>query len=272
MVTGCSEAVADPTVFEIDLPNTGGLQISGLMYGELAADCPVVVMMHGRGDSPADPLQREGAEYLSRRLGVAVLCLAMYGDAADTPNTRRLLDCTLATHVADFGVVVEHLRTVVKASKIFGVGHSYGGATILGSDKALDGAVLWDPSHGQLWQDRCAYTEADTEGHWEGDLWMWNDEDGLPLSRAMVETDMTLGDTSALAATQAYPLLIVSATGSNAVLKRYNRRYWQAAVVAGRDTTLVGLRGASHNFDDSKAIQANLYERTAAWLERQLHG
>jgi len=247
------------------------LCISGQLYGELATDCPVVVMMHGRGDSPADPLQRDGAQYLHRKLGVAVLCLAMYGDAANTPNTRRLLDCTLATHVADFGVVVEYMRTVIKASKIAAVVHSYGGPTVLRSDKELDAVVLWDPSHGQYWRDRRAYTEADTEGHWEGDVWVWN-EPGLPISRAMIDGDMALGDTSALAAAQAYPLLIVSATGSNAVLKRYNRRYWQAAVAAGRDATLVGLRGASHNFDDSKAIQTNLYERTAAWLERQLHG
>src|SRR3989344_4946293 len=56
---------------------------------------------------------------------------------------RKLSECTLKIHTIDTNTVVKHFKK--KYRKIFLVGHSYGGLTILQSDvSGVSGLVLWD--------------------------------------------------------------------------------------------------------------------------------
>ena len=142
-------AIKEKTVF-FDLPHAKGLRIKGILRGEFAG--PLAVMMHGRPGSGNELLQYLGARYLHGR-GISTLRLFMYGSE---PRTRNVADCTLQTHVDDFEAVIRKLREQ-NAAQIFAIGHSYGGLTILKSTAKLDGAVLWDPSHGLWWaEDRDA--------------------------------------------------------------------------------------------------------------------
>ncbi|HSX05930.1 MAG TPA: alpha/beta fold hydrolase [Candidatus Saccharimonadales bacterium] len=266
-------AVDKQGTVEIALPDTDGLHISGQLYGALDPDQPIVVMMHGRPGDPLEPLQINGANYLYNQLGLASLRLAMYNNYVDEPGTRRLVDCTLETHVDDFETVVGYLRGVVGVSQIFAVGHSYGGLTILKSTERLAGAALWDPSHGSFWRD---HRVAELNGYWVGDLWIpydaeeWipYDAEDLPLGRAMVEADYALGDTSTLAG-KPYPLFIASAIGRDASLSKYNRRYAAAATAAGTSVKLVTI-DAGHQFDETEEKRWELYKKTGKWLQEQI--
>src|SRR5262245_48601395 len=130
----CYQAVREETLI-IDLPKTKGLKIKGILRGSLKG--PLVVMMHGRPGSGNELLQYLGARYLYEK-GFSSLRLFMNDFE---PNTRNLLDCTLDTHVGDFDVVIKYLRTQ-KVPKVFALGHSYGGITVLTAQEKLDAIVL----------------------------------------------------------------------------------------------------------------------------------
>ena len=130
----------------INLPD--GKKIHGILRGSLTDNSPVLVMMHGRPGSGNELLQYLGAHYLYEK-GITTLRLSMYDFGSDY---RNLLDCILDTHIADFDTVVRYLRES-NVEKVFAAGHSYGGLTILGSKAKLDGAILWDPTHGLAWHD-----------------------------------------------------------------------------------------------------------------------
>lgn len=242
----------------IDLPGSGGLKIRGVLRGSL--DDPLVVMMHGRPGDEDSALMYVGAAYLHQQ-GFSVLRLAMYGYE---PEARDLVDCTLDTHVTDFETVVRHLRGD-GVRTVFAVGHSYGGLTILKSAAALDGAVLWDPSHGLAWQGEIA-------ARWRG-----NDVtrrlDGLAIhlagkgyvySEEADRLDLELGDTTTSAAGKGYPLKVISADRNIGILTGLGERY---AAAADEPKAWVEIPGAGHNFAESDAIMVRLFDETASWFK-----
>ena len=245
----------------IDLPGSGGLKLYSWLRGSL--DRPVVVIMHGRHGGANNTLPYLGARFLTER-GFATLRLAMYGYGE---GARDQFDCTLDTHVADFDAVVDYLRRQ-GVKTIYGVGHSYGGLTIIKSKAKLDGAALWDPSHGLAWQPPIAdswltharYKKVD------GMLVMLN-ASGAVLSQTADDYDEAMGDTTQWAAGKGYPLKIISADHSHGILTELNERY-----IAAADTPKahVVIDGAGHGFDESDAIMGKLFEETANWFEQQL--
>jgi len=62
-------------------------------------------------------------------------------------DCRNLTECTIDTHATDLTTVINYFKN--KYSKIFLVGHSLGGPSILFSDPSnVTAIVLWDPSFG----------------------------------------------------------------------------------------------------------------------------
>jgi hypothetical protein len=145
------------------------------------------------------------ARYLFEK-GISSLRLFMYDFS---PNTRNLLDCTLETHVEDFDAVIAELRNR-GGKKIFGVGHSFGGITILRSDSKLDGAVLWDPTHGLFWAEHPASDENFPEII-KDNIIIGTSGYAYIRSLRADEQKNKMGDTTKWAANKDYPLMIVSA-------------------------------------------------------------
>lgn len=250
----------EKTLF-IDLPKTDGLRIKGILRGSLKQ--PLVVMMHGRPDSGNSLLQYLGARYLYER-GVASLRLFMY----DTkPKTRNLLDCTLQTHVGDFEIVVRYLQEH-NVPKIFGVGHSYGGITILLSKVKLDGAVLWDPSHGSYWGEmRGKRYENEFPEKTVEDIVIGLSGKGYIFPKIMDEQDNKLGDTSKLAAHKGYPLKLIAA--GKGAMADLGKRYIDAA---DEPKQFVEIAEAGHSFYDSDEVMLRLFEETTSWFEDIVSG
>lgn len=243
----------EETMF-FDLPKADGLRIKGILRGGL--DQPVAVMLHGRPGNGNELLQYSGARFLAAH-GIATLRLSLYDFE---PQTRDLMDCTLETHADDFTVVTQALREK-GVPRIFGIGHSYGGLTILRSQVELDAAVLWDPSHGLWWQenkgDSTKYPEKRVGEYIIGTAGcMW----AYPATAK--EYDEKLGDTSAWAR-KPYPLQVISA--GNGKLADLGERYYQ---VAAEPKSHVVIPGAGHGFEESDEVLRQLLTETYHWLAK----
>ncbi|MEO6761223.1 MAG: alpha/beta hydrolase [Candidatus Saccharimonadales bacterium] len=244
----------DEELVRIDLPGTKNLHIEGILRGSY--DHPLVIMMHGRPGGGNGLLQYLGARYLYEQ-GFASLRLSMY---SFEPNTRDLLDCKLQTHVDDFETVVDYVRQQ-GTKTVFGAGHSYGGLTILKSKAQLDGAVLWDPSHGNYWTE---HSEPDPEFPEKtvGDIVVGLAGHGYVVSSAMNQADFAMGDTTTWAAGKGYPLEIISAEKGE--LAQLGKRYIE---VADEPKRQVVVGGAHHSFQDSDEVTMELFKQTADWLK-----
>ncbi len=249
------QATEEKTIY-FDLPQTDGLKIKGILRGDLAG--PLAVMMHGRPGNGNALLQYLGARYLHQH-GISTLRLYMYDFE---PDTRNLMDCSLDTHAADFEAVIHQLREQT-AGQLFAIGHSYGGLTILKSTAALDGAVLWDPSHGLWWQEQrdAAFADKFPEvvvGNYvigtAGAGWMY--------PTAAKAHDEHLGDTSGLAA-KPYPIEVISA-GKGALVD-LGERY---AAAANEPKRHIIIKNAGHSFEESDDVMLELFEETLSWLAK----
>lgn len=252
----------DHDVF-IDLPHADGLQMRAVMRGDYAQ--PVVLLVHGRPGDGNGTLQYTYARELSK-YGIASLRVWLYDFL---PNTRNLLDATLEDNAADLETAATFLREN-QAPRVFGVGHSYGGLALLASNVTLDAAVLWDPTHGevfrrppqgpkqQILRDYGEYTEVES-----GDYVITVTGKGDVKTRAMRDHDKALGDTSDYAAHKGYPLKVIGA--ERGIMNDLGARYVAAA---DEPKQHVVLPGATHNFLQSDAVTQQLFDETTEWLQK----
>jgi dienelactone hydrolase len=247
-----------------DLPHTDGLQAEGKLLGEL--DRPVVVIMHGRpGNINMEPYY-QFSRYVYEELGMSALRLAMY---SFSDRTRNLLDCTLATNIADFEAVVAGLYEQ-GAEDVAAVGHSYGAAAALGSRANLFALSAWDSFHGSYLQDNKTSEGPSSSEVVEGEYVIGRPGNGWMYSATNLAHDMELGDTSHWAANHDYSTQIISA--GKGALQPYNKRYYQAGLEAGKPIRHDVIPGASHGFADSDAVMDKLFKTTGDFLAASHHG
>ncbi len=237
-----------------NLPHTSGLRIRGILRGGL--DKPLVVIMHGRPGSGNELLPYLAARFLFEN-GYSCLRLFMYDFE---PNTRDLLDCTLDTHVDDFDTVISELRKR-KVPKIFAVGHSYGGITILKSHAKLDGAILWDPTHGLVFRESHEGNKKYPEKT-IGNIVIGTAGPGyINGSLAAIKLDKKLNDTTSWAAGKGYPLKIIAA--GMGIMAHLGKKYFEAA---DDPKEYVVIDEAHHQFEDSDSVVFRLFEETLDWI------
>jgi hypothetical protein len=243
----------------LDIPLRDGKKLNAILRGELDHNKPIVIMMHGRPGSSNELLQYLGARYIGEH-EITTLRLAMYDFGS---NYRRLLDCTLATHMADFEDVVSYLRAQ-GMMEIFALGHSYGGITILGSNAQLDGAILWDPSHGLAWyNDNPDFYSPDFPEETFGDIIVGTGGYGYINSKEQDEYDKALGNTTDWAKDKSYPMkFILAAAGP---LAAYAKRYYD---VASEPKALVEIKDAHHQFEDNDEVTERLFAETVVWIKQ----
>lgn len=240
---------------KIDLPD--GKKIHGILRGSLTDGSPVIVMMHGLPGEGNELLQYLGARYLYDH-GFSTLRLYMYDFGQEY---RDLLDCTLETHIADFETVVQYLRDNA-VGKVFALGHSYGGITILGSKVQLDAAVMWDASHGLAWQDQDPRWTNDFPEVSYQNMTIGVAGQGYVMPRLMDENNKKLGDNTEWAAHKGYPIKFI--TAGEGMLVEYARHYYE---VADEPKAYVIIEGASHQLDDSDDIMEQLFHETSDWFD-----
>ncbi len=256
MTKFCYQAVEEQIIY-IDLPDSEGLKIKGILRGKLAN--PLVVMMHGLPGTGNRLLQYLGARYLYEH-GFNSLRLFMYDFDV---RTRNLIDCTLQNYADDFDEVISYLRKK-GVKRLFATGHSYGGLTILKSQANLDGAVLWDPSHGSFWSEhRDDKYNLEYPTITAGDIVIGIGGYGYIVPKRLDKENHTMGDTSEWSARKGYPLKLIAA-GKGAV-SDLGQKYIDAA---NPPKEYKEITNAAHSFDDSDEIMLQLFDETVSWFER----
>lgn len=130
----------------ISIPKTK-YKIYAKQYGSL--DRPVVIFVHGLTGHMDEHLFFNGARYFYQQ-GISSFRFNLYGAEDDE---RNLTDCTLQTHAHDLNIVINYLQTQ-KVKKLFAIGHSYGGPTILlANHNKFDAIVFWDASYNYRLDD-----------------------------------------------------------------------------------------------------------------------
>jgi len=243
----------------LDITLRDGKKIRAILRGELTKETPVMIMMHGRPGSSNELLQYLGAHYISER-GITTLRLSMYEFGE---QYRNLVDCTLNTHIQDFEDVIDYLRDV-GVGHIFALGHSYGGITIMGSDAQLDGAVLWDPSHGLAWLDDSPdFTNDNYPEKTVGDIVIGTGGHGYIKSLQQDAYDKSLGDTTSWAENKKFPMKFILASAGP--LAKYAKQYYDAAA---EPKAIVEIKEAHHQFLDSDEVVEKLFDETVEWVKR----
>lgn len=236
---------------EVKIRTRDGKTIYGMLRGNLRR--PVIVFVHGLTGHMDEHTYYDGVRFFERH-GFSSFRFNLY----DWRKGARLLhECTLQTHADDLDRIIEWLRDH-SARKVFVIGHSYGGPTILRSRRRnFDAVVLWDPSYGHS----LTFTGAKYVKGLKGSIAIWGI--GYLIGNAMVREarQMTARKSEGLIRGIHVPIKIIAA-GKGELLKG-SKRYYAAA---NPPKAFAIIRGADHNFN-YEGNQESLFRETLAWLK-----
>ena len=225
-------------------------QIYGLLRGSLKR--PLVVFVHGLTGGMNEHQFFNGARYFEK-MGFSSFRFNLYGWEK---NARKLHECTLVTHAEDLDKVISYFRRR-GVRKVFVVGHSYGGKTILMSKgRKFDAAILWDPSHN--------FSPLFTKTKYIPSLKGYVDlggSFGILVGKRMVEEEKKFPWKEKIQ-TIGIPVKIICA--GKGILVRGCKAYYKHAPDP-KELTVVAQ--ASHCFDE-EGTEGKLFEETARWFKR----
>ena len=116
----------------------------------------VIVIGHGLTGHIDEALHHYAKTFFIKDGNAHVARLSFY--SADE-NARNLSECTVDTHARDLNQLVAHLSQ--KYSKVFYVGHSYGGLTALLANPDVVATCFWDSTYlPAFWDTEAQYNEA----------------------------------------------------------------------------------------------------------------
>ncbi|NQV89686.1 MAG: alpha/beta hydrolase [Parcubacteria group bacterium] len=218
---------------------------------------PLVIIVHGLGTGITEGLYEQAQRWFTEN-GYATYLFGLYGWQKDA---RQLINCTLEIHSADLDKVVEHFRRK-GINKIYAVGHSFGGPTILRSKKQrFDAVAVWDPSYDLSFTKKSyGMPGGEYVNQLDGYLMPWGIN--VLIGRAMAEESDQL-DWAAIPKTFHVPLKIIVA--GDGVLVSGCQKYFASA---NKPKQLSVLKGATHFFNDSQKMRERLFKLTSKWFEK----
>lgn len=124
----------------IKIPLENKKHIYGILRGSLSN--PLVIFVHGFTGHKDEHQFFNGARFFEKN-NFSSFRFDLYNWHKDA---RKLEDCTLSLHGQDLDTVVEYFKDK-GVKKIFVIGHSFGGVSVLLSKKrSFDALVFWDSS------------------------------------------------------------------------------------------------------------------------------
>ena len=138
---------------DISFPTGDGKTIYGSFNASQKKTCRgLIIYAHGLPSSRDDHTYLQSARMFAK-LGYDCLRISFYDWR---PNARCLTDCDISTHAHDLETTIK--RYAKKYDKIYLIGHSWGGLTIVNTDRTGIAAIsLWDPSYNPpFWWPLCS--------------------------------------------------------------------------------------------------------------------
>lgn len=234
---------------EIKIPLEKKKYIYGILRGSL--DKPLVIFVHGFPGFKNEHQFFNASRFFEKN-GFSAFRFDLYSWMADA---RKLEDCTLSVHGQDLDIVVEYFRNK-GVKKIFVVGHSFGGVTVLLSKKKdFDAVVLWDSSGDKDVKLKAKYIKEIDKYYYEGESAY-----GFTISREMYEENNNKVKPSELIKEFHMPIKIIVA--GKGVLTEEGKQFLNNA---NDPKSFATIQGATHCFDEDGA-EENLFKETYNWF------
>jgi len=213
----------------------------------------LVIFVHGLTGHPNEHLFYNAVPFFNIK-NYTTFRVALY---SSEKKARTLTDCTLTTHTEDLNCVLNYFKK--KYSKIFLVGHSFGGPTILHATlTAVSGIVLWDPSINigrKSFLSEFSYLPKIKK-------YVVNWGTQHIIGTKMYEEFSYKGKYKNLARNFKTPLNIILA--GNGILKKD----WKKEITYfSCPTELVLIKGATHCFDE-EGVEKKLFSETLRWIDK----
>jgi esterase/lipase len=226
-----------------------------LIYGTLARSKKksniLIVLVHGFTGNKDEHLHFNGAKFFMER-GFDTFRLNLYGWGK---KARRLRDITISLHGNDISTVLKYFRK--KYKKIFVIGHSYGGLSLLFVDQSLaDGLVFWDASYITS-KDRMERMRFNKSIY--GYVMDWGIE--YILGKKLIDEIKHFPDCKKLIKAIHKPVLFITAEKGN---MKKGKLYLKAA---NNPKKLINIKGADHNFNKFKD-EDTLLKQTYLWIKK----
>lgn len=227
------------------------------IYGLLrdALEKSLVIFVHGFTGDRNEHQFFNGARFFKKH-GFSSFRFNLYDWKNDA---RKLEECTLSLHGQDLDTVVEHFRKE-GAKKIFVVGHSFGGVTVLLSRKKdFDAAVLWDPSDEPAIVTKAKYVKELDRYYVTRDT-----SYGFTISKEMYEENKKLKPFELIKKLHTPVKVIVAGAG---ILAKGGKKYFQ---YANEPKAFAIIPKATHCFDED-GTEKKLFKETLLWFKQFVH-
>ena len=235
---------------EIKIPLNNKKYIHGLLRGFLKN--PLVIFVHGFPGHKNEHQFFNGARFFENN-GFSAFRFDLYSWRGDA---RKLEECTLSLHGQDLDTVIDYFRNK-GVKKIFVIGHSFGGLTILLSKKKdFNASVLWDPSHNPAVVTSSRYIKE------LGKYYKTDDTSyGFTLGKMMYEENKKLKPVELISKLNVLVKIIVAGSG---VLVKGGKKYFQAAK---KPKDFIIIPKATHCFDED-GTEETLFHETLNWIKQ----
>jgi esterase/lipase len=236
---------------ELKIKAKDGKYIYGRLRGSLKN--PLVIFVHGLTGHMDEHSFFNGARFFEKK-GFSVLQWNQYDWHKDA---RKLHEVTLKKQAEDMDFMVEYFRKK-GAKKIFVIGHSYGGATILFSkNQDFDAAVLWDSSD----RPRKLMSE-DLKFIKKANIYTISWGTAIILGKQMVEEAKKLPDLFGKMTQFRKPVKIIVAEKGDLV--KGGKKYYE---VAKMDKDFAIIKNATHLFGED-GTEEKLFSETLKWIKK----
>lgn len=237
---------------QIKIPTGDGHVIYGTLNWLGRKPKALIIFVHGLTSSELDHHIFNASRFFPKR-GFATLRFNLY----DWRNrARKLRHTSLAVHARDTNTVVDHFRK--RFEKIFLVGHSWGGPTIICSDTSkVDGIVLWEPTP-DIKKTMMRYLKPVPRTNYY--LMDWGIE--YLVGKATYNELMHFPDCLGAIRKIKKPIKFILA--GNGILVKGGRAYHRNA---NSPKALSVISGATHNFDEW-GTEEHLFRETLSWVKR----
>ena len=236
---------------EIKIPLKNKKYIYGILRGSL--DKPLVIFVHGFTGYKNEHQFFNAARFFEKN-SFSAFRFDLYSWKEDA---RKLEECTLSLHGQDLDTVVDYFRKK-DVKKIFVVGHSFGGVTVLLSKKKdFDAAVLWDSSGDKDVKLKAKYVKELDKYYYQHDSAF-----GFTISKEMYQENNNKLKPSELIKEMHVPIKVIVA-GAGIMISEGKKLFQNA----NEPKAIAIIPNATHCFDED-GVEENLFQETYVWVKK----
>lgn len=229
--------------------------ISGTLNTSKKVSDKLVIFVHGLGGHQNEHIFYNAARFFPAK-GYDTFRFDLYGPES---GRRKFTEATVSLHAFDTNEVVRYFAK--KYKKIYLVGHSLGGPTILRANPKANAIVLWDPS-----REVKGILEGD-DIHYEKclDQYVANWEIDIIIGRPMKEESDSFPTIAEMIKDVQIPIKIIIAYQTVRKYGKHGRDLYYKN--ANEPKALYEVKGADHNFNQ-EGKEEELFRETLSWFKK----